>query len=127
MVLADVLNAGALYVPAPEGTNWWEHVVADRDLVTSMSAVHNEAPVGTERLVDAIRDAILAVDESPARPTPGRAWTTPAEGDAHRILVLLSEWGFWGEELVGPLEAFDEHGYELDFATPNGRRPVAIG
>jgi hypothetical protein len=24
-----------------------------------------------------------------------------------KILIVLSEWGFWGEELVGPLEVFD--------------------
>ena len=126
VVLADVLNAGAQYVSAPEGANWWEHVVTDRDLVTSMSAVHNEEPVGTERLVDAIRDAILAVDETPARPISGPAWTTPAEGDARRILILLSEWGYWGEELVGPLREFDRVGYRVDFCTPNGRRPNAI-
>ena len=42
-----------------------------------------------------------------------------------RILVVLSEWGFWGEELVGPLEAFDEQGYAVDFVTPTGKRPVA--
>jgi len=40
--------------------------------------------------------------------------------------VVLSEWGFWGEELVGPLEAFAEQGYDVDFVTPQGRRPVAI-
>ena len=44
-----------------------------------------------------------------------------------RILVVLSEWGYWGEELVGPVEAFDEQGYEIDFMTPTGKRPVAIG
>jgi putative intracellular protease/amidase len=43
-----------------------------------------------------------------------------------RILVVLSEWGFWGEELVGPLEAFAEQGYDVDFATPKGKRPVAL-
>ena len=41
--------------------------------------------------------------------------------------MVLSEWGFWGEELIGPLEAFAEQSYDVDFATPNGRRPVAIG
>jgi putative intracellular protease/amidase len=46
---------------------------------------------------------------------------------SRRILVVLSEWGFWGEELVGPLEAFEEQGYDVDFVTPNGKRPVAIG
>ncbi|PYE54807.1 type 1 glutamine amidotransferase domain-containing protein [Deinococcus yavapaiensis] len=43
-----------------------------------------------------------------------------------KILVVLSEYGFWGEELVGPLEAFDAHGYETVFMTPNGKRPHAL-
>jgi putative intracellular protease/amidase len=43
-----------------------------------------------------------------------------------KILTLLSEWGYWGEELVGPLEAFDNEGYHVDFATPTGKRPVAL-
>lgn len=43
-----------------------------------------------------------------------------------KILIVLSEWGFWGEELLGPLETFDEAGYEVSFATPNGKRPVAL-
>jgi hypothetical protein len=25
-----------------------------------------------------------------------------------RVLIVLSEWGFWGEELIGPLETFDK-------------------
>ena len=43
-----------------------------------------------------------------------------------KVLVVLSEWGFWGEELIGPLEAFDAAGYEVTFATPKGKRPVAL-
>ena len=43
-----------------------------------------------------------------------------------KILIILSEFGFWGEELIGPLEMFDGAGYEVTFATPNGRRPVAL-
>jgi len=43
-----------------------------------------------------------------------------------KILVILSEYGYWGEELVGPLETFDAAGYEVDFATPTGKRPVAL-
>ena len=43
-----------------------------------------------------------------------------------RILVILSEYGFWGEELIGPLDTFDDAGYEVTFATPRGRRPVAL-
>jgi putative intracellular protease/amidase len=47
-------------------------------------------------------------------------------GRQRRVLIILSEWGYWGEELVGPLEVFDRQGYEVDFATPQGKRPVAI-
>lgn len=43
-----------------------------------------------------------------------------------KVLVILSEYGFWGEELIGPLETFDAAGYTVDFATPTGQRPVAL-
>lgn len=43
-----------------------------------------------------------------------------------KILTILSEWGYWGEELVGPLEVLDAAGYQIDFATPTGKRPVAL-
>lgn len=43
-----------------------------------------------------------------------------------KILVVLSEWGYWGEELLGPLETFDAAGYESIFATPTGKRPVPL-
>ncbi|WP_327583547.1 type 1 glutamine amidotransferase domain-containing protein [Nonomuraea sp. NBC_00507] len=43
-----------------------------------------------------------------------------------KILVILSEYGYWGEELVGPLTRFDEKGYEVVFATPTGRRAHAL-
>jgi len=42
------------------------------------------------------------------------------------ILVVLSEYGYWGEELVGPVEAFDEARYRISFMTPTGKRPVAL-
>ena len=45
---------------------------------------------------------------------------------SRKILMVLSEWGFWGEELIGPMETFDKAGYETVFATPTGKRPVAI-
>jgi len=45
---------------------------------------------------------------------------------SRRILIVLSEWGYWGEELIGPLETFDAAGYQVDFATPTGKRPVAL-
>jgi putative intracellular protease/amidase len=43
-----------------------------------------------------------------------------------KILIILSEYGYWGEELVGPLEMFDKAGYEVSFATPRGHKPVAL-
>jgi putative intracellular protease/amidase len=43
-----------------------------------------------------------------------------------KILMVLSEYGYWGEELVGPLDTFDEHKYHVDFLTPRGKRPVAL-
>lgn len=43
-----------------------------------------------------------------------------------KVLIILSEYGYWGEELIGPLEVFDEEGYQIDFATPTGKRPVAL-
>jgi putative intracellular protease/amidase len=43
-----------------------------------------------------------------------------------KILIILSEWGYWGEELIGPLETFDAAGYQVDFATPTGKRPIAL-
>ncbi|MBO2448758.1 type 1 glutamine amidotransferase domain-containing protein [Actinomadura barringtoniae] len=45
---------------------------------------------------------------------------------ARKILVVLSEYGYWGEELLGPVTAFDRQGYETHFATPSGKRPVAL-
>lgn len=40
-----------------------------------------------------------------------------------KILIVLSEWGYWGEELIGPLHHFDAAGYESIFVTPRGRKP----
>ena len=44
-----------------------------------------------------------------------------------KVLFVLSEWGYWGEELVGPLYACDEAGYEVIFATPTGKRAAVLG
>jgi protease I len=57
VVLADVVNTGASYVPAPSQDGWDRHIVVDDDLVTSTSA-HNEEVVGL--FVDAVKDAIVA-------------------------------------------------------------------
>jgi putative intracellular protease/amidase len=43
-----------------------------------------------------------------------------------KILVVLSEYGYWGEELLGPLAAFDEQRYTVHFATATGKRAHAL-
>jgi putative intracellular protease/amidase len=45
---------------------------------------------------------------------------------SRKILVVLSEHGYWGEELLGPLTAFDEQGYTVVFTTSTGARPHAL-
>lgn len=43
-----------------------------------------------------------------------------------KILTVLSEYGYWGEELLGPLENLEKAGYELVFVTPKGKRSHAL-
>lgn len=43
-----------------------------------------------------------------------------------KILVILSEYGYWGEELVEPVEVLENRGYCIEFATPKGRRAHAL-
>jgi putative intracellular protease/amidase len=45
---------------------------------------------------------------------------------SRRILVALSEFGYWGEELLGPVTAFDTQGYQTVFVTPTGKRAQAL-
>lgn len=43
-----------------------------------------------------------------------------------KILCVLSEFGYWGEELAAPYEVLINNGMMLDFATPKGNRPHAL-
>jgi putative intracellular protease/amidase len=43
-----------------------------------------------------------------------------------KIFTVLSEFGFWGEELIGPMETLEKAGYQVVFATPKGNRPPAL-
>jgi putative intracellular protease/amidase len=43
-----------------------------------------------------------------------------------KILTVLSEYGYWGEELLGPLETLEKAGYKVDFITPKGGRAHAL-
>ncbi|MER6388944.1 type 1 glutamine amidotransferase domain-containing protein [Streptomyces sp. NPDC059382] len=45
---------------------------------------------------------------------------------SRKILVIVSEHGYWAEELIGPVSKFDERGYEVVFATPTGKRAHAL-
>jgi putative intracellular protease/amidase len=63
VVLADVLNAGAEYVPFKPGTPEAEQVFADDDLVT------NTSWHASERLVDTIKDIIVEKQQA-AAPAP---------------------------------------------------------
>jgi putative intracellular protease/amidase len=117
VVLADVINAGAVYTPCPAGTPEEKQVIVDRDLVTNTSWRASEA------LVDAIKDLIISLPtQAPQELPPAMV----AASDKRRILVAVSEWGYWGEELVGPVDEFDHAGYTVDFCTPTGKRPNAI-
>jgi len=43
-----------------------------------------------------------------------------------KILVILSQYGYWGEELIGPLETLEKAGYTLTYATSKGKRAHAL-
>ncbi|TDC22260.1 type 1 glutamine amidotransferase domain-containing protein [Streptomyces sp. 8K308] len=45
---------------------------------------------------------------------------------SRRVLIVLSEYGYWGEELVGPVEVLEARGYRLTYMTPTGKRPNAL-
>ncbi len=44
----------------------------------------------------------------------------------NRILVVMSEYGYWGIELVGPLRKLEAAGYVVDFVTPKGGRSPCL-
>lgn len=116
VVHSDIENAGAIIIDDPSG------VVIDDDLVTGKT--YKEATA----LADAIARQILECERSQT-PWPIKRpdfSLDAAEPRRRRVLILLSEWGYWGEELVGPVEVFDEAGYDTEFITPTGKRPNAI-
>ena len=43
-----------------------------------------------------------------------------------KVLAILSEYGYWGVELVGPLEKLEQSGYEVHFMTPHGKTAQAL-
>jgi putative intracellular protease/amidase len=43
-----------------------------------------------------------------------------------KILAVMSNRGYWGVELTGPMVKLEEAGYTLDFVSPTGERPEAL-
>lgn len=43
-----------------------------------------------------------------------------------KVLAILSEYGYWGIELVGPLERLEAAGYEVEFMTQYGKKAEAL-
>ncbi len=43
-----------------------------------------------------------------------------------RILAVMSEFGYWGIELVGPLRKLEAAGFTFDFVTPKGKRSPCL-
>ncbi len=126
VMIGDVRNAGGIYTYSKNG------VVVDADIVTSDGAAGDHDR--TFSLIEEIKNQIIASDSGNLTPAI-TAFTTPSafikesviqNPQKRKILMLVSEWGYWGEELVGPLEEFDKVGYETVFMTPKGNRPNAI-
>ncbi len=132
VMLADALNAGATYVPslAPGSPPTDEcpapGVVVDNDVVTGDSYMVAANP--PYPYIEAIKDAILRLEKTvgAAQTASQGAARSGNKPNSRRILIVLSEHGYWGEELVGPLETFDKAGYTVEFATPTGKRPGAL-
>lgn len=116
VVQADIENAGGLVRQSDSG------IVVDNDLVTGKTGGH--ATAFAEAIATQI--AACATSEPPWERKKEPFTITGIDSSVKKILVLLSEWGYWGEELVGPVEVFDGAGYEVDFVTPTGKRPNAI-
>lgn len=45
----------------------------------------------------------------------------------NKVLVVVSENGFWFEELIKPLDRLKEAGYDIELATPKGKTPFPDG
>jgi putative intracellular protease/amidase len=43
-----------------------------------------------------------------------------------KVLAILSEYGYWGIELVGPLSKLEQAGYTVEFMTQYGKKAEAL-
>ena len=124
VVVADIRNAGAIVKSDPSG------VWVDDDLVTGKSkheATNPTSSAGMPPYIQAIVDQVLKRAGGVAAPSWKPTDTPKVDRQPPRkVLIILSEYGYWGEELIGPLDVFDAEGYETRFATPTGKRPGAL-
>ncbi len=112
VVLPDIHNAGAIFVPDPS------HVVVDKDLITARSAAD------LIEFVNAIVERVLKSDViSEKRFSENRGFREKKK----KVEIVLSSFGFWGEELIAPMEEFEKAGIEYSFSTPYGFPPRIVG
>jgi putative intracellular protease/amidase len=134
VVISDIVNAGATYVPSlpqnerPTPDRPASGVVVDDDLITGDS--YKVAAYPPHPYIMAIKDAILRLERNAGngvQVTSRQALATTGQTSGpKKVLIVLSERGYWGEELVGPLNVFDAARYTVEFATPTGKRPRAL-
>jgi putative intracellular protease/amidase len=46
--------------------------------------------------------------------------------ETKKILAVMSEWGYWGIELVGPLLKLEAAGFTVEFISPRGKRSPVL-
>ena len=82
----------------------------------------DDAPVGeiAQRMVDGTFDKAFLIDEI-ERFTGVKVDIPDNPG---KVLVVIPEHGYWASELTLPDRAFRAAGYEVDYVTPRGNRPL---
>lgn len=107
----ELYNSGALLIAGPN------HVVIDDDLVTARSFEHYS------QFLDTIIEASIQQTKK-ERQTMESIEKISKKGK--RVHIVVSSFGFQGEELVAPLEEFDAAGVIYDFSTPYGHPPQVM-
>ena len=107
-IISHVKNAGMVY----KNQDVW----IDRDLVTARTGGNFTEFART------LIDEIKRKNKKGKKKMKKFALKTKTK----RILCIVSEWGYWGEELVGPYDELTARGYTFDFVSPKGGRPVAL-
>ena len=113
VVMADIVNSGGIVVHSDTG------VVVDGDLITGYSAGD------VDQYIDTITQQILRLDSGQMLHHYDEAALATRDGKK-RVLIVLSSFGFWGEELVAPMEELDAAGIDYEFATPYGHPPKVV-